>query len=87
VIPIERAGTYPTTEQTLAALSVVLSGGGLQQIEDIAHELNAALDDGRVTDAKAVIGELNDTVSTLDRQRDSIVQAIEGLDRLSGTVA
>lgn len=87
VIPIERAGTYPTTEQTLAALSVVLSGGGLQQIEDIAHELNAALDDGRVTDAKAVIGELNDTVSTLDSQRDSIVQAIEGLDRLSGTVA
>ena len=87
IIPIERAGTYPTTEQTLAALSVVLSGGGLQQIEDIAHELNAALDDGRVTDAKAVIGELNDTVSSLDRQRDSIVQAIEGLDRLSGTVA
>ena len=87
VIPIERAGTYPTTEQTLAALSVVLSGGGLQQIEDIAHELNTALDDGRVTDAKAVIGELNDTVSSLDRQRDSIVEAIEGLDRLSGTVA
>lgn len=87
VIPIERAGTYPTTDQTLAALSVVLSGGGLQQIEDIAHELNQALDDGRVTDAKAVIGELNDTVTSLDNQRDSIVEAIEGLDRLSGTVA
>src|SRR5690606_21964115 len=33
VIPIERAGVYPTTEQTLSALSVVLTDGGLAQFE------------------------------------------------------
>lgn len=86
VIPIEHAGVYPTTEQTLAALSVVLTNGGLQQFEDIVRELNNALDDGRVADAKEVITQLNDAVSTLNEQRDSIVDAIEGLDRLSGTV-
>lgn len=87
VIPIEHAGTYPTTEQTLAALSVVLSGGGLQQFQDIANELNKALDDGRVVDARQVIERLNDTVGRLNNQRDSIVKAMEGLDRLAGNVA
>src|SRR3954471_17758613 len=29
VIPLSRAGTYPTTEQTLASVSVLLNGGGL----------------------------------------------------------
>lgn len=87
VIPIEHAGTYPTTEQTLAALSVVLTNGGLAQFEDIVRELNAALDDGRVKDAKEVIGQLNDAVTALDNQKDSIVTAMEGLDRLAGTVA
>lgn len=87
VIPLEHAGTYPTTEQTLAALSVVLTNGGLAQFEDIVRELNAALDDGRVADAKEVIGQLNDAISSLDDQKDSIVTAMEGLDRLTGTVA
>ena len=29
VIPLSRASTYPTTEQTLAAVSILLNGGGL----------------------------------------------------------
>lgn len=85
-IPIEHAGVYPTTEQTLSALSVVLTNGGLQQFEDIVRELNTALDDGRVTDAKEVITQLNDAVSLLDDQRQSIIDAMDGLDRLTGTV-
>lgn len=82
VIPIERAGVYPTTEQTLSALSVVLTDGGLAQFETISTELNTALD-GRQMDAKEVISQLETTVSGLDAQRADIIAAMEGLDRLS----
>lgn len=85
VIPIERAGVYPTTEQTLSALSVVLTDGGLAQFETIAQELNTALD-GRQVDAKEVITQLETTVSGLDEQRADIIAAMEGLDRLARQV-
>ncbi|MBB1029518.1 MCE family protein [Dietzia sp. SLG310A2-38A2] len=82
VIPLARAGVYPTTEQTLSALSVVLTDGGLAQFETIASELNTALD-GRQVDAKEVITQLETTVSGLDEQRADIIAAMDGLDRLS----
>ncbi|HNM95881.1 MAG TPA: MlaD family protein, partial [Mycobacterium sp.] len=40
---LNRSSTYPSTEQTLSALSVVVNGGGLGQIGDIVKEFNAAL--------------------------------------------
>lgn len=82
VIPLARAGVYPTTEQTLSALSVVLTDGGLAQFETISKELNTALD-GREVDAKEVISQLETTVSGLDDQRADIIAAMDGLDRLS----
>ncbi|MDX2356910.1 MCE family protein [Dietzia sp. PP-33] len=82
VIPLANAGVYPTTEQTLSALSVVLTDGGLAQFETIATELNTALD-GRQVDAKEVITQLESTVSGLDEQRADIIAAMDGLDRLS----
>lgn len=82
VIPIARAGVYPTTEQTLSALSVVLTDGGLAQFETISSELNNALD-GREFEARDVIRQLDTTVSGLDDQRADIIAAMEGLDRLS----
>lgn len=85
VIPLSRAGVYPTTEQTLSALSVVLTDGGLAQFDTIAQELNTALD-GRQLDAKEVITQLETTVSGLDEQRADIIAAMEGLDRLARQV-
>lgn len=82
VIPLARAGVYPTTEQTLSALSVVLTDGGLAQFETISTELNTALD-GRELDAKEVLTQLETTVSGLDEQRADIIAAMDGLDRLS----
>lgn len=84
-IPLARAGVYPTTEQTLSALSVVLTDGGLAQFETISRELNTALD-GRQVDAKEVLGQLETTVSGLDEQRADIIAAMDGLDRLSRQV-
>ena len=85
VIPIERAGAYPTTEQTLSSLSVVLNGGGIAQIHDITQELNAALG-GREDSIRDLLPQLDQLVTSLDQQRGDIIGAMEGLDRLSGTV-
>ena len=35
VIPLSAASTYPTTEQTLASVSILLNGGGLGQLQEI----------------------------------------------------
>ncbi len=85
IIPLDRAGAYPTTEQTLSSLSVVLNGGGLAQINDITTELNAALV-GREGSIRDLLPRIDELVSTLDAQRGDIVSAMEGMDRLAATV-
>ncbi|GAA4809016.1 MCE family protein [Tomitella cavernea] len=85
VIPLQRGGRFPSTEQTLSTLSVVLNGGGLAQLQDITTELNAALG-GNENSLHDLIPRLNDLVSTLDEQRGDIVAAMDGVDRLSATV-
>lgn len=84
-IPIERAGAYPTTEQTLSSLSVVLNGGGIAQVQDITRELNDALE-GREGSIRDLLPQLDELVTSLDEQRHDIVRAMEGIDRLAGTV-
>lgn len=84
-IPIERAGAYPTTEQTLSSLSVVLNGGGIAQIQDITRELNDALE-GREGSIRNLLPRLDELVTSLDEQRHDIVSAMEGIDRLAVTV-
>lgn len=83
---LNRSSTYPSTEQTLSALSVVVNGGGLGQIGDIIHEFNAALN-GRQDQIRDLLGRLNDFVGLLATQRDSINAAVTSLNRLSGTFA
>lgn len=80
VIPLERAGRFPETEEVLAVLSGVLNGGGLNQVKTITTELNAALG-GREPEVRALITNLNGFVGTLDARRTDVVRAIEGIDR------
>ncbi|QCB50004.1 MCE family protein [Rhodococcus sp. PAMC28707] len=84
-IPLERAGAYPTTEQTLSSLSVVLNGGGLAQLQDITTELNNAVG-GREDSIRDLLPRLDELVSSLDDQRGDIIAAMEGIDRLSVNV-
>lgn len=83
---LNRSSTYPSTEQTLSALSVVVNGGGLGQIGDIVHEFNAALD-GRQDQIRDLLTRLNDFVGMLAAQRDSINASITSLNRLAGVFA
>lgn len=85
-IPLTRTSTYPSTEQTLSSLSVVINSGGLSQIGDIIHNFNAALS-GRGADIRDLLQRLDKFVGVLDQQRDNIVASIQALNRLGGTFA
>ena len=85
-IPLTRSSTYPSTEQTLSSLSLVVNGGGLGQIGDIIHNFSAALG-GRAGAVRDLINRFDTFVGTLDQQRDNIIATITALDQLAGTFA
>lgn len=85
-IPLARTSTYPSTEQTLSSLSVVVNGGGLTHIGDIVHNFNAALD-GRQDQVRDLLTRMNKVIGMLDTQQGNIIGSIEALNRLSGTFA
>ncbi len=85
-IKLDRSSTYPSTEQTLSSLSVVLNAGGLGQFGDIIHNFNAALG-GRGGDIRDLLNRLDRFVGTFDQQRDNIVASLKALNRLSATFA
>ncbi|WP_374101688.1 MCE family protein [Mycobacterium sp. SM1] len=85
-IPLTRASTYPSTEQTLSSLAAVVNGGGLGQIAEIVHDFTAALS-GREGTVRDLLTRVDTFVGTLDRQRGTIVASIQALNRLSATFA
>ncbi|MCG5434172.1 MCE family protein [Mycobacterium sp. MYCO198283] len=85
-IGLNKASTYPTTEQTLSSLSVVVNGGGLGQLGDIVSSFNATLG-GREPQIRDLLSRLDRFIGTLSAQRDNLVATIENLNRFSGTLA
>lgn len=85
-IPMVDSSTFPSTEQTLSSLSVVVNAGGLGQIGDFVHSAATALR-GREGEVRDLISRLDTFVGTIDGQRDEFATAIEALDRLTGTLA
>lgn len=84
-IDVERTGRNPEVEEVLGALSLLLNGGGVAQIESITKELNAALE-GREGDVRSLLNNLDTLVSGLDAQRDDITRALDGVNRLSASL-
>jgi phospholipid/cholesterol/gamma-HCH transport system substrate-binding protein len=83
VIPIARTGQNPEVEQVLGALSLLLNGGGVGQLQTITRELNKTLH-GREGDARSVLHQIRDFSGQLDRHKQDIVSALDGLNRLAG---
>jgi phospholipid/cholesterol/gamma-HCH transport system substrate-binding protein len=86
VIPLSRGGAYPSTEQTLAALSLVLNGGGLGQIQDITEAFSTAFR-GREQDLRSLIGQLDKFTAYLNDQKGDIIAATDSLNNLLGRFA
>ncbi|MFL6081608.1 MAG: MCE family protein [Mycobacterium sp.] len=86
VIPLSAASTYPTTEQTLASVSILLNGGGLGQLQEINQAFAKALA-GRENDMRSLLNQLDGFISELNAQTDDIIAATEHLNSLAGQVA
>ncbi|MCV7345475.1 virulence factor Mce family protein [Mycolicibacterium rhodesiae] len=85
-IPLAHSGSYPTVEQTLAAVSTVLNGGGLAQVQDITEAFSTAFR-GREQDLRSLIGQLDTFAGNVNDQTDDIIAATESLNRLTGVLA
>ncbi len=86
VITMDRTSRSFEVEEVLGALSLLLNGGGIDRIRTITTELNEALE-GREDEFRGLLTELTDFTAYLDRHRDAITDAIDGLDRLSASAA
>lgn len=85
-LPLDQTSTYPSTEQTLSSLSVLVNGGGLGKIGELVTEFNAALD-GRQGKIRDLLTRLDTIVGMFADQRDDINASIAALNRLSGTLS
>lgn len=79
VIPTSNSRTATDIEQVLGALSLLLNGGGVDQIQPIVTELRA-LTEGREDDLTSTLRSADELISGLNRQRDSITNALEGVN-------
>ena len=86
VIPLASASAYPSTEQTLGALSLVLNGGGLGQLQDITQALSTAFA-GREQDLRSLIQQLDKFTAYLNDQKGDIIAALDSFNNLVGRLA
>lgn len=86
VIPLAAGATYPTTEQTLAAVSLLLNGGGVGQIQDITRAFSTAFA-GREQDLRSLITQLDTFITGIERQTDDIIAATDSLNQLVSQIA
>lgn len=86
VIPLASASAYPSTEQTLGALSLVLNGGGLGQLQDITQALSTAFA-GRELDLRSLIQQLDKFTAYLNDQKGDIIAALDSFNNLVGQLA
>jgi len=85
-LQLNRTSTYPSTEQTLSSLSVLVNGGGLGRVGELVTETNNALN-GRQDQIRDLLTRLNNVVGIFADQRDDINASITALTRLAGTMA
>lgn len=86
LIPLDHGGAYPTTEQALAAVSLLLNGGGLGNLQDITKALSTAFQ-GREQDIRSLIEQLDIFMSRLDDQTGDVLEATDSLNNLTGQIA
>jgi len=85
-IPLKNSSAYPTIEQTLASLAMILRGGGVPNLETLQNEVNNVLT-GRGPQIRAFLGKLDTFTRRLNEQRDDITHAIDSTNRLLAYVA
>ncbi|MEU7764140.1 MCE family protein [Nocardia sp. NPDC049190] len=86
VIPVDRTRHATEVEQVLGALSLLLNGGGIAQLQPIVTELNNTFG-GREDRVRSLLEQANTLIDGLNKQVDDITRALDGLDVLSNRVS
>ncbi|MFD7714884.1 MCE family protein [Streptomyces sp. NPDC059814] len=85
-IPLTRTNRNPEVEEVFGALSMLLNGGGIEQLKTITTELNKALA-GQEPQVRSMLSRVNTLVTNLDDHKGDITDALDGVNRLSATLA
>ncbi|WP_447008747.1 MCE family protein [Saccharothrix sp. DSM 118769] len=85
VVPVTRTDRNPEVEEVFGALSMLLNGGGIAQVQDISRELSAALS-GNEAAVRSLLSTVDTFVGSLDEHKGEITRALEGMDRLASSL-
>jgi phospholipid/cholesterol/gamma-HCH transport system substrate-binding protein len=85
-IPLARTNRNTEVEEVFGALSMLLNGGGVQQIQTIAKELNSATT-GNEPAIRDLLSNVDTLMSGLNAHSAQITQALDGVNRLSATLS
>ncbi|WP_435132956.1 MCE family protein [Actinacidiphila sp. bgisy144] len=85
-IPASHTNRNPEVEEVFGALSLVLNGGGIQQIHTISTELNKALG-GNEPAVRDMLTQVDTLVSDLNAHKKDITDALDSVNKLSATLA
>ena len=81
-IPASSTSTAPSVEDTFGALSLVLNGGGINQLQTIIGQLNDTFN-GNQTPIRSFLTTIDDGVSSLSGGRAAIDDALTSISNLS----
>lgn len=85
-IPLTRTNRNPEVEEVFGALSMLLNGGGINQLKTITTELNKALA-GQEPQVRSMLRRVDTLVTNLDDHKGDITDALDGVNRLAATLA
>ncbi|MFF3567007.1 MCE family protein [Nocardia jiangxiensis] len=85
VIPVQNTQHATEVEQVLGALSLLLNGGGVAQLQPIVTELNKTLG-GREDKVRSLLNQTDTLIKGLNDQVGDIQHALDGLGTLSERV-
>ena len=85
-IGLMNSSAYPTVERTLASVAVILSGGGISNLDVIQTEILNVLD-GHGDQVREFLKRLDTFTAELNRQRDDLTRAIDSTNQLLTIVA
>ena len=86
VISADRTSRVPEVEEVFIAMSALLNGGGIGNLQTIAAELSAAMA-GRESTVKSALRNVTALVTAFDQRKGDIVRAVDALDHLTATLA
>jgi phospholipid/cholesterol/gamma-HCH transport system substrate-binding protein len=85
VIETDQTTQETQLEDVFGALSALLNGGGVEQLQTISIELAQALA-GRESKVRDLLSQLDGLTGSLDTHRSEVTHALDSLDRLASTL-